>query len=277
MNPKIPLTKEALPAGVCVNHPEAAKGSACASDPCGKCSETKCVGSSQNSWGYKCVPTAKSVAIMSKSTGKFFELKQYCFGRRRRRKCVWQLVAVDKKSGNEAFVSLGGGECKAEVLKKIKTVRKPTDCIKEGVKLGGKAVTWKRRFTRRWGQSCTVYKQACSSVTRDRRVWSYALTEGFEQFELVPRGNGQFQVRQAKVWSGYNATVCLAMGAEGLHGTDCSAEGPKEQLFDVARDCKGDGGLKNSGKCVQSSPDGKFVGRTCDSHVAGQQFSVIGV
>lgn len=63
-----PLSNE--PLGVCLLPETKPKGSACDSDPCGTCSDVKCMPSNANSWDYTCVPAFlnKPYMIMNYNT-----------------------------------------------------------------------------------------------------------------------------------------------------------------------------------------------------------------
>lgn len=254
MNPK-KKTDKGLPEGVCMKEPEAKKGSACSNNPCGMCSESKCVASSANSWGFKCVPTAShTLAIKSRSSGKFLTWVKTCSGRRRRRRCSTRLAWTDQVVGKGMWGYRFQATCKSDVLKVYKRVTSVAACTEKAMKIGGKAVSHKIRGTKRWGQKCIVYKDYCKSAVSGRSYKSYALRDPSQLFTSSPAGNGQVKLQSSP---GYPEALCLTVKTFGTFGSFIQAakcaDGDSDQLFDLLQDCKQSGALMSgaSTKCVQ--------------------------
>jgi hypothetical protein len=271
-----------LPSGTCVKEPAAKKGSACDANPCGECSEAKCVPNNQNSYGYQCVPAAKTIGFMSKSNGKFLEWKYVCIGRRRRRKCHWTVVPADKVIGHGKWRYSSRGRCKdTKVLKEIPVVRKLTECQEAAHKLGGKAISWKARYTRAWrgrkeSQTCTIYKDYCKhGMIRERSARHYQmhmLQDRMQTFHLEDAKDGHFVIKPL-----FDEKICLAMGQNGPSAVKCDAKDKKQQ-WEVTQNCKGMGMLKNpeQDKCLMQNPKGTdLVPHACDSHYKEQQMVVL--
>jgi len=292
MNPKKPLTSRGLPSGVCMKEPAAKKGSACDSNPCGLCGDVECVASDSNSWGYQCVPTATTIALMSKSNGKILNLQSVCRGRRRAKRCTWETTAADSVLGSTQYIKqkinvLGRGTCNANKTSEHENIRTVQECMKLGAKDGAKAISWRfRGGGRPRKQQCYTYKDYCKVIPgqnprhlpnwgEERWFLTYMSSDRQQVWQVSKRKSGHSQLKSL-----LGGDICLAMGADGPFGATCN-EQEKNQEWEINQNCKLEGTVKSmmTQTCIQTPKNtGDIYGsHACDSHYAEQLMSVIKV
>merc|ERR1711907_847137 len=253
------------------------KGSACDAKPCGTCSSTKCISSSENSFGFQCSPKASALAIVAGASA--LKPKKVCWGGRHKQ-CKMNIVAAENAIGKNLFFPWRTGLCNAKRVKEYKTVRKIEDCRKYAQEEGAKAFTWKTRYHRKWGQQCFLHKDFCDGLTNDNwkeaRWWkTEQLQDLSHTFQAQEVGSGLMTLKSSETGD------CLQMQCFGQHcgllGMKC-IDGEKSQQFEVIQDCTHPGTLRNRHmkKCVSVGKNTTLVSvHDCDKHYEGQQLSFV--
>mmetsp|Transcript_141760 Transcript_141760/g.246825 ORF Transcript_141760/g.246825 Transcript_141760/m.246825 type:complete len:935 (+) Transcript_141760:3-2807(+) len=266
MNPKALLTPKALPSGVCTKEPDAKKGSGCDAKPCGDCTQSQCVPSTENSFGYTCVPTHNKFAIMHKATGKYVEWKHFCIGRRRRKRCYWQLATGDQKVGTKTMLPAGNGVYRGKIFfKEFKVVKSAEECIKLGFEHGAKAVGH-QKVMRRYGQPCRLFKEILRGRRSGGRGWLTFERADLEQiFDFKASVVKQFQIK--------GPHGCLS--SNGLHGVACKDD-DIAQFWDVSQSCKQVGTVKFGSQCLEVTESGTGLKMgACIPHYENQQMTLV--